>query len=191
VKFTFDRRAAEFGTFANKIEDPNTDKRHKVINLPVRYSVKRKELDMLVPANGVPLSEFLLGSNKRKSVLQVSVLGKIPIARLPTVNLTIFDGGSDKRKQLSFTEILVKSPTLIIEPTDGSVWLRAILKIVPGNNLQRIADNVEGRTLDFECEESAPELFDTKDEEEEDDTKDQGELDVDEPTDEDEDDSDE
>lgn len=158
MQFTFSRRSWEFGVFRNRIENPGSDKKHKAIDLPFRMALKPRDLDMLIPAQGVRFSEFLLGSNLRKPALQTSVLPKVLIARTPTILLTIFDSPADKRKHMSFEDVLVKSLYIEVE-SDGSLWLHGLVKILPAkNDLQRINDKVEDQTLECECKESQPEL---------------------------------
>lgn len=173
MKFSFDRRACEFGGFNNRWEKNGPDVKVKAIDLPFRLPLKPKELDMLIPANGIKLSHFLFGTNLRKPELQTNVLPHLKIARKPQIKATIFDSPTDKRKQLALAECTVKEPTVEIEQ-DGGLFLVGKLQFHPGNQLQRINDNVENHTLDFECQETAPELFDT--EEEEDEPEKQGEL---------------
>lgn len=166
MKFTFDRRACEFGGFNNRWEKNGPDVKVKAIDLPFKLPIKPKELDMLCPANGIKLSKFLFGENLRKPELQTNVLPHLKLARKPQIKGTIFDSPTDKRKQLQLSDCTVKEPTVEIEQ-DGGLFLVGKLQFHPGNQLQRINDNVENHTLDFECQESAPELFDQAEDEDE------------------------
>jgi len=170
VKYDFKRRPAEFGVFRNRREkdgkgDTETNKL-KAIDLPVRIQIKPRELDMLVPTQGIPLSQFLFGDDLRKPSLQCPLLSPIKVYRKPEhLKISIYDDGVDKRKVMTFTDCRVENPE--IEYDEDSVFLTFKVEIHPGNLLQRISDNVESQIRDFECRATQPELFDTRDEEEE------------------------
>lgn len=176
MKFDFRRRPAEFGAFNNRLENSGPDNKVKAIDLPVRLQVKPKELDMLIPTQGVKTSTFLFGDDLRRPVVQTPLLSPLKVYRHPEhVSVTIYDDTVDKRKKLTFQDVSIKDPTLEIE-SDGVVFLLFKAQIHPGANLQRISDNIEGKVRDFECKASQPELFDEEDEGEEEDEGDQGEL---------------
>lgn len=170
MKFDIKRRAAEFAVYKNRREKEtdNTDSRElKAIDLPVRIQLKPKELDMLVPTNGVPLSEFLFGADLRKPELQVMLLSPMKIFRKPEhLRITIFDDTVDKRKSMTFNDCRVENP--FVEFDENTVFLNFKVEIHPGQHLQRISDNVEGQIREFECKAMQPELFDKDDEDAED-----------------------
>lgn len=166
MKYDFKRRPAEFGVFRNRREketDGSERSKLKAIDLPVRIQIKPTELDMLVPTNGVKLSEFLFGDNLRKPELQVMLLSPMKVYRKPEhLRLTIYDDGVDKRKLMTFQDCRVENPQ--IEFDENTVYLTFKVEVHPGANLQRISDNVEGQIRDFECKAMQPELFDDPDE---------------------------
>lgn len=168
MKYDFKRRPAEFGVFKNRREkDPGNDEpgKLKAIDLPVRMQIKPKELDMLVPTNGVPLSQFLFGPDLRKPALQTPLLSPMKVFRAPEhLKISIYDDKVDKRKVLTFTDCRVETPYLEFDET--KVFLCCKVEIHPGNQLQRVSDNVEGQVCDFECKAMEPELFDNAEEEE-------------------------
>ena len=163
MKFDFKKRPAEFGVFKNRREkDTGTDEpgKLKAIDLPVRVQIKPKELDMLVPTNGVPLSQFLFGDDMRKPALQTPLLSPMKVFRAPEhLKISIYDSKVDKRMVLTFTDCRVETPHLEFDET--KVFLCFKVEIHPGNQLQRVSDNVEGQVCDFECKAMEPELFDT------------------------------
>lgn len=162
MKFDIKRRKAEFGVFRNRREKDTDDKeadKLKAIDLPVRVQIKPKELDMLVPTQGVALSEFLFGDDLRKPTLQCPLLFPIKVFRKPEhLKIQIFDDEIDKRKVMTFTDCRLEKPE--IEYVDGNLFLSFKIEIHPGNQLQRISDNVESQIRDFECKALQPELFD-------------------------------
>lgn len=163
MKFTFGKRLVAFGVFNNRREKNGPDETAKAIDLPFRLPLKPREVDMLVPSNGVPLSQFLWGANLRKPELQTNVLPHIKVARKPEhLEVTIYDNQADKRKCLKFEEVKCKDPTIEIEQ-DGAAVLVGKLQIHPNTHLQRIADKVEDQTLECEIKSTAPELFDAPD----------------------------
>lgn len=172
MKFDLKRRPAEFGIFRNRREketDQSERGKLKAIDLPVRIQIKPTELDMLVPTNGVPLSTFLFGPDLRKPELQVMLLSPLKVFRKPEhLRISIYDDGVDKRKVITFNDCRVEKPQ--IEFDESTVFLTFKVEIHPGNQLQRISDNVEGQIRDFECKAMQPELFDAEsgDEDEED-----------------------
>jgi hypothetical protein len=176
VRFDFSKRSCEFKTFNNRVENMGPEEKRKAIDLPARWQIKAKELDILVPTQGVPLSQFLFGTDLRKPALQCPLLSPLKVFRRPEhVTLTIYDDGVDKRKKLTFTDCKVKDP--IIEFDQDAIFVVCKFQIHPDGHLQRINDNVENKTLQFECKATQPELFDEKDDEEEDEEKDgQGDL---------------
>lgn len=173
MKFDFKRRPATFGVFTNRREketDGKDAKKLKAIDLPVRFQIKPKELDMLVPTQGVALSNFLFGDDLRHPALQCPLLFPMKVFRKPEhVKISIYDDGIDKRKVLSFEDCRIEKPQ--IEYDGDSLFLSFKVEIHPGNLLQRVADNVESQMRDFECKATQPELFeqDTEDEDEDDD----------------------
>ena len=168
MKFDFKRRPAEFGVFRNRRERDSggTDTSQlKAIDLPVRFPIKPRELDMLVPSQGVKLSEFLFGPDLRKPELQCPLLFPLKIFRKPEhLKISIYDDGVDKRKVMTFTDCRVETPQ--IEYDGDTLYLAFKVEIHPGNLLQRVADNVESQVRDFECRATQPELFETPEEEE-------------------------
>lgn len=178
MKFDFRKRQCNFGVFNNRMENNGPDVKVKAIDLPFQIKLKPKELDMVVPTNGVPLSQFLFGDDLRKPELQTHLLSPLKVQRKPEhVELVIYDGGGvDKRKVMRFKDTKVKDPTITIEQ-DGTPYLSGKFQIHPDGMLQRISDNVEGQTLEFECKATQPELFDKPDEEgEEGEEGEQGEM---------------
>lgn len=168
MKFDLKRRPAEFGVFRNRREkekDGTETNKLKAIDLPVRLPLKPRELDMLVPTQGIPLSQFLFGDDLRKPSLQCPLLSPIKVYRKPEhLKISIYDDGIDKRKVMTFSDCRVENPE--IEYDEDSVFLSFKVEIHPGNLLQRISDNVESQTCDFECKATQPELFDKDDDEE-------------------------
>jgi hypothetical protein len=184
--FDLKRRPAQFGVWNNRREAEGDKKAAvKAIDLPVKVQLKAKEIDMLCPTNGVPLSQFLFGDDLRKPELQTHLLSPLPIYRRPEhVDIAIFDDGVDKRKVLRFKDCKIKDPRLEFDQT--SIFLTFKAQIHPDGQLQRINDNVEAQTRDFECRAAQPELFDEQTAEEEEPAEEQGEL-MDPPEEEDED----
>lgn len=165
MKFDYGKRAGIFGGFNNRWENNGPEQKRKAIDLPCRWQIKPKELDMLAPAQGVALSQFLFGEDLRKPALQCMVLSPMKIHRHPEhVALTIYDDGVDKRKKLTFTDVKVKDP--VLEFDQDAIFVSCKFQFYPDGLLQRISDNVENQTLQFECKATQPELFDTPDEEE-------------------------
>lgn len=166
MKWDYDRREAEFGTFKNKWEksEGGEAKKRKAIDLPVRHPLRPKELDMIVPPGkeGGKLSTFLYGPNLRKPQLQTHLLTPLPIARKPEhITFTIYDSATDKRKHMTFEGCLVKDPELDLQ--DTTPYVSYTLKIFPTfAEFQRIAENVENRTCEFDCRAAQPELFEPK-----------------------------
>ena len=169
MKFDFKKRPAEFGVFKNRREkDTGTDEpgKLKAIDLPVRLQIKPKELDMLVPTNGVPLSQFLFGEDLRKPALQTPLLSPMKVFRAPEhLKISIYDDTVDKRKVLTFADCRVENPHLEFDET--KVFLCFKVEIHPGNQLQRVSDNVEGQIREFECKAMEPELFDNYEDDDE------------------------
>lgn len=177
MKFDYSKRQGDFGGFNNRWENQGPDQKRKAIDLPVRWRIKARELDMMAPAQGVPLSEFLFGPDLRKPALQCMVLSPMKIHRKPEhVTLTIYDDGVDKRKKLTFTDVKVKDP--MIEFDQDAIFVSCKFQIHPDGMLQRINDTVENRTLEFECKATQPELFDEKDEDDEGNGKDDDQGDM-------------
>jgi hypothetical protein len=178
VKFDLSKRATEFGGFNNRWEKNGPEQKTKAIDLPFRVQVKPKELDMIVPAQGVKLSTFLFGSDLRKPQLQCPLLSPLPVQRKPEhIALTIYDDGVDKRKKLTFTDCKVKDPTLEFE--DATIFLSGKFQLHPGPHLQRINDNVENKTLQMECEATQPELFDEQQDEDDEGGESDSQTDID------------
>lgn len=176
MKFDFSKRACEFMGFNNRWERNGPDEKRKAIDLPAKWKLKPKELDMLVPSQGIPLSQFLYGDDLRKPALQCPLLSPMSVYRKPEhVTLTIYDDGVDNRKKLTFTDVKVKDP--VIHFDQDAVFLLCKFQIHPDGMLQRINDNVENQTLHFECKATQPELFDT-DDEEDGDPPDEGQTDL-------------
>lgn len=166
MKFNFKRRDAQWGVFNNRRERHGEEK-IKAIDFPAYFPVTVKELDMLVPSQGVLTSEYLYGTNKRKPQLQTFVLSPMRVARRPEgIILVIYDDPSKKDKSMKFDEVGVKDPVLTLEE-DGIIYLGCKFQIHPGNLFSRLSDNVEAQTRAFECRSSRPELFEQPDEEEE------------------------
>lgn len=180
MKFDFKRRPAEFGVFRNRREKDSGStevNKLKAIDLPIRFQIKPKELDMLVPTQGIPLSKFLFGDDLRKPELQCPLLFPIKVYRRPEhLKLSIFDDGVDKRKVMTFADCRVETPQ--IEFTDGTLFLAFKVEIHPGNMLQRVADNVESQVRDFECRATQPELWEETEEEEEGESAGDGQQDM-------------
>lgn len=190
MKFDFKKRAGEFGGFNNRWEKNGPEAKTKAIDLPFKFQVKPTELDMIAPAQGIPLSQFLYGDDLRKPQLQCPLLSPLPIQRKPEhIALTIYDDGVDKRKKLTFTDCKVKDPTL--EFDEDSIFLLGKFQIHPGPHLQRINDNIENKTLQMECKATQPELFDTEGDEGEGGDEGDGQADIDDDKDEEEDEDDE
>lgn len=170
MKFDLKRRAAEFGVFRNRREKEEDNKevnKLKAIDLPVRVPIKPKELDMLVPTQGVKLSEFLFGPDLRKPALQCPLLSPIKVYRKPEhLKISIYDDAVDKRKVMTFTDCRVENPQ--IEYDEDTVFLTFKVEIHPGSLLQRISDNVESQVRDFECKAMQPELFEQQDDDDDD-----------------------
>lgn len=163
MKFDFKKRGAEFGVFNNRRER-HGEERVKAIDLPMRHQVTVKELDMLVPCQGVPFSEFLYGGGK-KPKLQTYLLSPLKIDRRPEhVTLIIYDNDVDKRKSMKFEDVTIKDPVLEFEE-DGVIYLSYKAQIHPGDLFARVSDNVEAQSRQFECRATQPELFDNGDEE--------------------------
>jgi hypothetical protein len=164
MKFDFDRRQGEFGTFKNRWEKPEEQgaKKKKTIDLPVRIPLRPKELDMLVPpgADGQKLSRFMYGENLRKPQLQTHLLSPMLVHRKPeNISFTIYDVPNDKRKSMTFEQVLIKDPKLDFQ--DTTPYLSFVAKIQPTwEQFLRIGENVENCTCDFDCFATAPELFD-------------------------------
>lgn len=166
MKYDFVRRQGEFGTFNNRRERHGEEK-VKAIDLPVTFPIKPKELDMVSPTQGVKLSKFLFGDNLRKPQLQTHLLSPLHIHRKPEhISLTIYDDPRDKRRGMTFKDVKVKDPVIVLDDNnDPSIVCK--FQFEPGENLQRLSDRVECQILDFECFAEQPELFDKKDEDEE------------------------
>lgn len=163
MKFNFGKRLVAFGVFNNRREKNGPEETAKAIDLPFRLPLKPREVDMLVPTNGIPLSQFLWGENLRKPELQTNVLPHIKVARKPEhLKVTIYDNATDKRKCLQFDEVKCKDPLIEIEQ-DGAATLTGKLQIHPNAHLQRIADKVEAQTLECEIKSTQDELFDAPD----------------------------
>lgn len=182
MKFDFKRRPAEFGVFRNRREKDSGStevNKLKAIDLPVRFPIKPRELDMLVPVQGIPLSRFLFGDDLRKPALQCPLLFPLKVYRKPEhLKITIYDDGVDKRKMMTFQDCRVETPQ--IEFDGDTLYLAFKVEIHPGNLLQRVADNVESQVRDFECRATQPELFDegNKDGDEEDEEGTTGQQDL-------------
>jgi len=165
MKFDFTRRQAEFGTFNNRRERHGEEK-VKAIDLPISHPIKPKELDMVCPANGVALSKFLFGDNLRKPILQTHLLSPLYVYRKPEhVSLTIYDTPTDKRRGMTFKDVKIKDPKIVIDE-NGNPSIEYKAQFEPGEHLQRLSDRVECQILEFECFAEQPELFDKKDGEE-------------------------
>lgn len=165
MKWKFKKRKGQFGTFNNRNENHGPDDKVKAIDLPVRHPITPRELDMLVPVEegGVPLSQFLFGSDLRKPHLQTFVLFPIKVYRKPEhVKLTIFDKGS---KGIAFDEVKVKDPVVSID-LDDKMEIAYKLQFHPGHHLQRISDSIEEKVCEFQCEATQEELFGRSDEDE-------------------------
>lgn len=163
MKFDFNRRQCEFGVFNNRREN-HGDSRVKVIDLPAKFPIKVKELDMVCPTQGIPLSKFLYGENSRKPALQTHLLSPMKVHRRPEhLTLTIYDNPSDKRKAMSFKEVRVKDPVLEFDD-QGQIYVTCKFQFEPGVSFERINDNVEDRVVEFECRADQPELFDQDEE---------------------------
>lgn len=159
MKFDLKKRATEFGGFNNRWERNGPEQKVKGIDLPFKVKLKPTELDMIAPAQGIPLSTFLFGADLRKPQLQCPLLSPMAIQRKPEhIALTIFDDEIDKRKKITFTDCKVKDPTL--EFDEDSIFLVGKFQLHPGPHLQRINDNIENKTLQMECKATQPELFD-------------------------------
>lgn len=160
MKFDFKKRQCEFGVFNNRRENEGQEKlKRKAIDLPFRFQIKPKELDMVAPTNGVPLSQFLFGEDLRKPELQTHLLSPMKVQRKPEhIDLQIFDD-VDKRKVMRFKDTKIKDPTVEIEQ-DGTIYLTGKFQIHPDGLLDRISDTVEAQTVQFECKATQPELFD-------------------------------
>ena len=164
MKFRFRRRQGKFGVWNNRMEHHGPEEKVKAIDLPVRHSIRPAELDMLVPAQGVPLSTFLFGENKRKPELQTPVLFPLKVYRKPEhVLLTIYDGNG-KGKGLVFDDVKVKDPVITID-LDENMEISYKLQLHPNKHLQRISDNVEEHVCEFEVEAQQEELFGQPEEE--------------------------
>lgn len=159
MKFDIKKRASEFGGFNNRWERNGPEQKVKGIDLPFKVKLKPTELDMIAPAQGLPLSTFLYGTDLRKPQLQCPLLSPLAIQRKPEhITLTIYDDEVDKRKKITFTDCKVKDPTL--EFDEDSIFLCGKFQLHPGPHLQRINDNIENKTLQMECRATQPELFD-------------------------------
>lgn len=175
MKFKFKRRQGKFGTFHNRNEYDGPEHRKKAVDLPVRHPIRPAELDMLVPAQGVPLSVFLFGNNKRKPELQTPVLFPLKVYRHPEhVLLTIYDNGP-KGKGLTFDDVKVKDPVVTID-LDENMEISYKLQFHPNKHLQRISDTVEEHVCEFEVEAQQEELFGQPEEEDPDAPPPQGQL---------------
>lgn len=166
--FNLKRRPAEFGVWNNRRENEGDRKAAvKAIDLPIKVQIKPKELDMLCPTNGVPLSQFLFGDDLRKPELQTHLLSPLWVYRNPEhIEIAIYDDGVDKRKVLRFKDCKIKDPHIEYDQT--AIFLVFKAQIHPDGQLQRINDNVEAQTRDFECKATQPELFDDPEDEEDD-----------------------
>lgn len=171
MKFDFKRRSTEFGVFRNRREKEQQGtevSKLKAIDIPVRHRIKPKELDMLVPTQGTPLSEFLFGPDLRKPALQCPLLFPIKVYRKPEhLKVSIYDDGVDKRKVMTFADCRVETPMIECDGDADSLFLTYKIEIHPGNQLQRISDNVEAQVCDYECKATQPELFDENKEDDE------------------------
>lgn len=166
MKYDFSRRPCEFGIFNNRRET-HGDEKVKAIDLPMRFQVKPRELDMLSPTQGIKLSEFMYGKNLRKPQLQTHLLSPLYIYRHPEhISLTIYDDGIDKRKFLKFDDVSIKGPYLEFD-ADGVCFLVCKAQIHPDEKLDRIGRNVECQTREFECTATQPELFDQEEDDDE------------------------
>jgi len=175
MKFRFKRRQGKFRTFNNRNENEGPEKKVKAIDLPVRHPIRPLELDMLVPSQGVPLSTFLFGENKRKPELQTPLLFPLSVYRKPEgVLFTIWDQGP-KKKPLTFDNVKVKDPVITID-LDENMEISYKLQFHPGSHLQRISDSVEEKVCEFEVEAQQEELFGQAEEEDEDAPPPQGQL---------------
>ena len=127
---------------------------------------------MWVPAQGVPLSVFLFGNNKRKPELQTPVLFPLKVYRHPEgVLLKIYD----TKAGLTFDDVKIKDPVITID-LDENMEIAYKLQFHPGKHLQRISDSVEEKVCEFECEAQQEELFGQAEEEDEDAPPPQGQL---------------
>lgn len=163
MKFNFSVRKCQFGTFNNRNEFDGPEDRVKAIDLPMTFSVRRNELDMLVPVDDDtgPLFSDLLFSEKH---VRVFVIAPLKIYRKPEdVHLTIMygtDGPKAKEYTLEFKDVTIKDPVLHVSIEDGTLSLTCKAQIHPGRYLQAIVDNVETQVCRFKCRSVKEELLD-------------------------------
>lgn len=163
MRFNFSTRVCQFGTFNNRNEFDGPEARVKAIDLPMTFSVRHNELDMLIPAEddgGPAFSEFLF----REKHLRAFVLSPLKIYRKPEdIHLTIIYGTSGARAkeyELEFKDVTIKDPVLNISIEDGKMTLTCKAQIHPGRHLQAIVDNVEMQACRFKCKSVQEELLD-------------------------------
>lgn len=158
MKFDFAKRIAEFGVFNNRRENHGEEK-VKAIDLPMRFQVTPKELDMLVPCQGVRFSEFIYGANLKKPKLQTYLLSPMGVVRKPEhVTMIIHDNDVDKRRSMKFEDVTIKGLQLEFEE-DGVIFCSCKAQIHPGDLFTRVSDNVEAQSRQFSCEASQLELM--------------------------------
>lgn len=155
MNFKFPKRNATFGAaFKNRAKKAGGE---KTITLKVSHSVSPKDLDMLIPTQGVLTSEFLFGADyKIKPALQTYVLFPIYINRKPEgVTVTIHDQKAPlKLEKVDITDIVVD-----IDEDGKKLVLSYNMQLHPGKNLQRISEYIEGNTLGYQCVNTQEELF--------------------------------
>lgn len=169
MKYNFKLRPAEFGGFNNRWENMGSGgEKRKAIDLPVRVKLRPRELDVLAPMGSresVKLSEFMYGPDPKKPQLQTTLLSPMKIFRHPeNIKAIIYDNELDKRRSMTFEDCSVKDPS--VEYEDDGPYLSFKLQIHPTwEQFQRVAENVEMKTRNFECYAMKPELFDEPEEE--------------------------
>lgn len=159
MEFNFNKRPAQFGTFNNRNEFEGKATRKKAIDLPVTHSVSPDELDMLIPVQGIPASEFFFGTSK-KPQLQVNVLFPFKVHREPEdATIVIYDMAGNP---MEFDHVKVKELILSVD-LKGAMLLKYKVQFRPGRLLQRISDNVEEKAMAFEIESAQVDLVSAAD----------------------------
>jgi hypothetical protein len=167
-KFNFSRRAVVVGTFNNRFENHGDD-RVKAIDLPLEFPISISEIDMVCPAQGVKLSEFLYGVRPKgargwKPVRQTHLLSPVRVHRKPEhIELTFYVSKFVKKGR-AFFDVSIKDPVIELLETEAFVTCKAQLHPANGAELAWVAESLEGQEVQFECHSTQPELFDEPEE---------------------------
>lgn len=173
MKFKLGKRLAEFGKFNNRLESHGAEK-VKAIDLPVSVAINTRDLDMLVPCQGVKFSDAIYEKRGKKHYLRTFVLSPLPVHRKPeNLDVTIWDQELDEKKKIDFAGAKLKDPKVTFED-EGVMRLEFTLQLskVSTDTLSRIVDNVEAKTRHIQIDAKQSELFDTENDKDEDEDED-------------------